>query len=276
MNTKSLITRILLTVCFLSSLSACFAANRIISLVPSQTELLCAMGFIHELVGVSDYCNYPEEVRNVSRIGGLELSIEKILSLRPSIVIDANNMHRKYEPLFRQLGLNYVNFTATRLNHTPDIAMNLAGLLNAPDKGSDFAEKWNAQLDELKIEPSPSRVKIYFEIWDTPVQGAGGQSFIGELIDYAGGTNILATNGDYPVVNHEMIIAADPDVIVLSYPTPSIDRVKARPGWLTVKAIKQNHIYAVDQDIFVRPGPRNLEAIALLKKIFQGVIDHEH
>lgn len=277
MNSKTLI-KVFIAILFLTCTQAHAATgeNRIVSLTPSLTELLCTIGFAAEIVGISDYCNYPTEVQNKTRIGGLELSIEKILSLRPSIIVDANNMHRKYEPLFKQLGLNYVNFTTTRLNHTPDTALALAGMLNAPEKGSDFTAKWNAQLDELDLKASDQRARVYFEIWDTPIQGAGGQSFISELIDQAGGTNILDTHGDYPVINHEMIIGADPDVILICYPSPDLDKIKNRPGWNVVKAVRQNHVYALDQDIFVRPGPRNLEAIALLKKIFQGVTDHAH
>lgn len=260
---------IVFTVATISTLQA--AENRIVSLVPSQTELLFEMGFGEQIVGVSDYCNFPEATGQISKIGGLELSIEKIVALRPTLLVDANSMHTKYAPLFNQLGLKYVNYVTTKLEHLPEVACKIATLLNEPDKGTAFAEAWNSRLSKLDMKKPANPVLVYFEIWDTPAQAAGNTSFIGELITRAGGINISGDQNDFPLVNSEAVIKANPDVIFAAYPLPNLENIKKRPGWSSVKAVKKDFLYALNQDIFVRPGPRNLEGLEQLNKIFHQV-----
>lgn len=262
----------ILAICLISAGSGpCAAENRILSLAPSQTELLFALGLGDQVVGVSDFCNYPPEAASRTSIGGLELNIEQIMSLRPSILVDVNNLHKKYEMLFRQLGLNYVNFSVTKLEHLPQAAEQLAEILSVPQKGLDFATSWNGQIESLALNKPEHPVKVYLEIWDTPMQAAGNNSYIGEMVNRAGGSNILSDQIDFPVINSETIISADPDVILISYPLPNLDIIKKRAGWASLKAVKNNQIYALDQDLFVRPGPRNLAGIAQLNKIFRQV-----
>lgn len=249
-----------------------FAAEiRIISLVPSQTELLFAIGAGDLIVGVSEYCNYPKETDKITKIGNMELSIEKIMSLKPTILIDVNHMHRKYELLFGQLGLNYVNFTMIKLEQLPQVASELAQILQLDDRANAFLSDWKTKTSALELLKPKKEVKVYFEIWDTPMQGAGGIGFIGEMITKAGGSNILDVDADFPVVNHEMIIAGNPDVILLAYPITSLESLKKRAGWKNLTAVKNNRVYFLDQDLFVRPGPRNLQGLKILNDIFRQV-----
>ncbi|MDD3146883.1 MAG: helical backbone metal receptor [Candidatus Riflebacteria bacterium] len=246
-------------------------ANRIISLVPSQTELLFELGFGDQIVGVSDFCNFPPATGKIEKIGGLELSIEKLVALQPTLLVDANSMHKKYEPLFQQLGLNYANFSTTRLEHLPVVACELAKLLKDPGKGILFSEAWNSRLRKLDLKKPEKGLLVYFEIWDTPMQAAGQSSFIGELISRSGGINICKDQTDFPLVNSESVINANPDVIFVAYPLPNLKNIKNRAGWASLKAVKNNLVFSLDQDLFVRPGPRNLEALELLNEIFHQV-----
>lgn len=245
--------------------------TRIISLVPSQTELLFAMGFGPEIVGVSDYCNFPDAAAKIQKIGNMELSIEKIMSLKPTILIDVNHMHRKYELLFSQLGLNYVNFSLKQLEQLPIVASEISQILGGNVQADSFIKDWKTKTSEVELVRPDKEVKVYFEIWDTPMQGVGGAGYIGEMIQKAGGTNVLDPKIDFPVVNHETVISSNPDVILVAYPVTSLDSLKNRPGWQNLKAIKNNRVYSLDQDLFVRPGPRNLEGLKILNKIFRQI-----
>ena len=270
---KKLFKSTLLLFCCLIALSSSSGATesaRIISLVPSQTELLFHMGLGNLVVGTSDYCNYPEEARNRPRIGALELNIERIMSLRPTLLVDVNSMHKKYELLFAQLGLNYLNFTVTRLDQLPKMAEELTRIIGRPEKGLEFAMSWRKQTAEMTGQQSASMPKVYFEIWDTPLQAAGGSSYIGDMIKAAGGENILSDPVDFPVVNPETIIQANPDVIIIAYPLPDPISLETRPGWQNLRAVKNHQIHILDQDPFIRPGPRNIEALLQLKKIFDS------
>ncbi len=262
-----------LSVFFLSIVNA--SETRVISLVPSQTEMIYALGLEDCMVGRSDYCNFPPEAQQKPSIGNMELNIEKIVSLRPTLLLDTNSMHQRYAPLFQQLGLRYINMPTTTLQQVKEAAAKVAELLGNTKAGERFSEDWDARLRRISPDSSEKPVSVYFEIWDTPAQAAGDSSFIGEIIRQAGGRNIYASQGDYPVVNPETLLKEDPEVILLSYPVTSLENIKKRPGWSALRAIKGNHLYALDQDLFVRPGPRNLNAVDRLHEIFKKVRSNE-
>eukprot|EP01156_Anaeramoeba_ignava_P018864 Anaeramoba_ignava/a93329_8.p1 GENE.a93329_8~~a93329_8.p1 ORF type:complete len:275 (-),score=27.60 a93329_8:156-980(-) len=268
---STLILTCIALICFPLLLNASLSTNRIVSLVPSNTELLFAMGFGKEIVGISDYCNYPAETKKLPTIGGLEVNIEKIISLKPTLVLDMNNMNKRYEPIFKQLGLNYINVNLKKLEDISHAATQIAKILSAPQKGEKFLKKWQEKKAALDIKVLKNQPKIYFEIWDTPTQAAGPASFIGELISIAGGKNIVSGKSKFPVVNAETIITQNPDVILLSYPIKNTDAIKNRPGWNITNAVKNNKIFILNQDLFVRPGPRNLDAIKELNQIFRKI-----
>ncbi len=241
---------------------------RVISLVPSQTEMLFHLGLGEHIAGISDYCNYPEATHSKPRVGALELNIERIMSLRPTLLVDVNNMHKKYALLFGQLGLNYVNFTVTRMDQLPRMAEELSQLIGKPEKGIEFAAAWKKKISEISVVSATRRPSVYFEIWDTPMQAAGHNSYIGDMIKAAGGDNIITDMSEFPVVNSETVLNADPDVIVISYPLTNKESIANRSGWQTLRAVRNKQIYALDQDLLIRPGPRNLEALELLRNIF--------
>ncbi|MBU1106312.1 MAG: cobalamin-binding protein [Candidatus Riflebacteria bacterium] len=262
---------LLIFLLLLTSVADAIGKNRIISLVPSQTELIFHLGLGEQIVGVSDYCNYPEEARNIPRVGAMELNIERIMSLRPTLLVDVNSMHKKYAMLFSQLGLNYINFTISRLEQLPQMAEELTKIIGEPAKGHEFATEWRQKTESLSLKPNSNKPKVYFEIWDTPMQAAGHNSYIGDMIQAAGGENIFNDTIDFPVVNTEAILSANPDAIIIAYPLPELVSIKNRPGWKNLRAVKSNQIYAMNQDLLIRPGPRNLEALKQLKEIFGNI-----
>jgi iron complex transport system substrate-binding protein len=242
--------------------------HRIISLVPSHTELLFELGFGDHLKGITNYCNYPPETQKIEQVGDLELDIEKIMILQPTLLLDLNSMHRKYAMLFAQLGLNYVDIKISNLKEIASAARQISRILGNPAKGEAFAENWLEQLAQIKQNHPTTAPKVYLEIWDTPMQAAGPNSYMGSLLAAAGAENIIEPGAAYPVVNSEQIINANPDFILLSYPLQGIEGVISRPGWNTLNAVKNSRVTALEQDLFVRPGPRNIKAIKILQRLF--------
>jgi iron complex transport system substrate-binding protein len=231
--------------------------------------MLFELGYGNQIVGISDYCNFPEETKKITKIGGLDLNVEKIMSLKPNMVLDLNAMHRKYQLLFSQLGLNYVNFNVTSLEDIGIMAEKIASILGPTTQSSSFSSTWQTRIQELATTKADYRPRIYLEIWDAPMQAAGPKSFMGEMLRRCGGQNIISEPVDYPVMNSEQIIAADPEIILVAYPHPNLDQIKKRPGWSNISAIKKNQIHALNQDLFVRPGPRNLQALKILQNLIQ-------
>ena len=91
------------------------------------------------------------------------------------------------------------------------------------------------------------------------------------IILAAGGENVLAKQNDYPVINSEILMVANPDIIILAYPDADIESVKKRPGWKIINAVKNNRVFSINQDTIVRPGPRNIEAIREINKFINKV-----
>ena len=248
--------------------------QRIVPLIPSSTELVCAIGAERYLVAVSDYCNYPPEVVNkLPRIGDQNLNIEKIVSLRPTIVLDTNNIHKRYSALFKRLGLNYVNLNIETQKDLPQAATILAAHLGDSTLSRRFIQDWNKKVQEFKSYKKSNilKPKIYVEIWNNPLQACGSKNNIHNIVTSAGGINVFSDIEDFPTVNSEMVIETNPDIILLIYPEASMESVKARPGWQNIKAIKNNAVFCIDQDIVVRPSLRNLEAIKQINEIINKV-----
>ena len=274
MKNKVLAIVLLVLFCFTFPINHLKAeeTNRIISLIPSSTEILFAIGFGNDVTAVSNYCNYPsKEIEGLPRIGDQNLNIEKIISLKPTILVDTNGIHKKYEAIFNKLHLNYVNLSIKHLDDIPLEAAKLAELLGNKNKADGFIEKWNLEISKLTTNKDMTIPKIYMEIWNNPIQAVGGNNIMDSMINTAGGKNALEKINDFPVVNSEILMVANPDIIILAYPDADIESVKKRPGWKSINAVKNNHIFAINQDTIVRPGPRNLEAIKTINNYINKV-----
>ena len=247
-------------------------SNRIISLIPSSTEMLFSIGFGREIIAVSNYCNYPsKEIEGLPRIGDQNLNIEKILSLKPTILVDTNGIHKRYEELFQKLKLNYLNLSIKSIEDVPLEASRLAEILGDKTKADDFIKKWNLEISKLTTNNDKKITSIYMEIWNNPIQAVGGNNIMNSIILAAGGENVLAKQNDYPVINSEILMVANPDIIILAYPDADIESVKKRPGWKIINAVKNNRVFSINQDTIVRPGPRNIEAIREINKFINKV-----
>lgn len=247
-----------------------FSEPRIISLLPSQTELLCELGYQKNLVGVSDLCNFPLDVASLPKVGALELDLEKIVSLKPNYIVDLNHAHEKYKSAFEKLGMIYLDYVLLKFNEILPVAASLSADLGNPERGEIFSRKWNEKLGKVSAKRERTR-RVYIEVWDSPIQAAGGGSFISDLITLSGGKNIFQeVESPYPIINAESVIKNDPEIIILTYPIKNPLSIFSRPGWESLSAAKSKSVIPTDPDIFVRPGPRCIEAIEKLSNILDS------
>ncbi|MFZ2961370.1 MAG: helical backbone metal receptor [Candidatus Ozemobacteraceae bacterium] len=253
-----------------SSAEIATSPRRIISLMPSLTELIFALHLGDRVVGVSDYCTFPVEVASCTRVGAMELNLERIVILRPELILDLEGMHQRYDDSFRRFGIPVKNYQVRRLAEIPSAAICLAKDLGEPAKGEEFAAKWNEELASLvtDISSKKSPRRVYIEVWDSPIQAAGPETFIDDILSAAGGKNILAASKlPFPVVDSEKIVLGSPEIILLAYRTKDPGAVARRSGWGNLPAVRAGAIRTIDPDVFVRPGPRCLAAIRELKSI---------
>ena len=253
-------------------------AVRVVSLVPAFTEIIFAIGAGDNIVGVTEYCNYPDEANRIEKVGGFSgatISIEKIISLKPDIVFVSADMHFRIIELLNQSGI--VSF-ALEPKNLEDIFMSIQtiGLLTGHENGAaETISFMREKLDRAaSLSAGKERVSVFWEIWNDPLMTAGSNTFISEAIKLAGGRNIFDdVMSSWPEVSVEQVIIRNPewimsdDIYGMNITQESLSR---RPGWRNINAVRNNRIGIVNADMIMRPGPRLADAILHIAQMFHG------
>jgi iron complex transport system substrate-binding protein len=246
--------------------------ERIVSLLPSLTETVCALGQCHKLVALDRYSNWPESVRQLPRMGGgLDPSIEAVLAQRPDLILMATSA-RGAERL-ASLGLNVLVLEPRTHADAQRVLHKVAQALGVPKAQSDAVwRQIDAGVDAAaqSLPPRAKGQKIYMEVSPAPY-GASESSFIGETLTRLGMRNILpASLGPFPKINPEFVVRAQPDVIMAG--DSSRASMVQRPGWSQLKAIQSGKVCAFspeESDMLVRAGPRMAEGARLMAQCLQ-------
>ncbi len=246
--------------------------QRIVSIAPTTTEILFAVGAGDQVVGVDDYSDYPAEALTKTSVGSFQLSIETILSLEPDLIVCGDLVPvDDLEPLEAQ-GIPYFVFATRTIDAVlKDIA--LAGILTGHVQESEILlDDLRARVDaitEKTLDSSVETPKVYVEYYPLWTYGPG--SFGDDLIRLAGGINIAAnTSSEYPEVTSEFVISSDPDVIVFTLgvmTTTTADEISERPGWDQITAVADGAIYSIDDNIVSRYGPRIVDGLEQLAEL---------
>ena len=246
--------------------------QRVVSLAPSVTETLFALGFGDRVVGVTTYCDYPPEARRLPKIGGFtNPSVEAIVATRPDLVIGVNDSsHPVKTKELEHLGIKIALISVTSLNEILNSFKSVARMLGHPEAGDKLAQKITRQFEEVKkrVAPAPRRSTL-LAVGLRPLVAVGGKNFIDELITLAGGDNI-AGHAAQPWLNlpDEYVIAKAPQVIIQA--GMGSERGTSAKYWSDLKsipAVKEGRVYSYPSDKILRPGPRvgeGLEEIARL------------
>jgi iron complex transport system substrate-binding protein len=264
----------LLVSCGLAAAQAASAPQpqRIVSLAPSVTETLFALGYANRLVGVTTFCDYPAEARSIPKIGGfLSPSLEVIVAKRPEHVIGVSSATDPMKAReMERLGLKVTLISLASVSDILNSIQRLARLLGNPPAGEQLAEKITRQFHNVKQRVAPARRRrTLLAVGLRPLVAVGGNNFIDELITVAGGDNI-AGNAAQPWLNlpDEYIVAKAPQVIIEA--GMGSDRGAAAKHWAdlqSIPAVKERRVYSYPSDKILRPGPRigeGLEEIARL------------
>lgn len=234
---------------------------RIVSILPSLTEMVCQLGQCQRLVGVDRYSNFPQSVRSLPRVGGgLDPSVEAIVALRPDIVLLATSS--PVAARLESLGLVVLALEPKRYADVHRVLEQVARVLGVPG-AQQLWQQIEAGVDAAarSLPPAVRGKRIYFEVNGAPY-AAGTASFIGETLQRLGMRNIVpAELGPFPKINPEFVVRADPDLIMVGDAT--FAGMAQRPGWAAMRAIAQHRVCVFDpaeSDIMVRAGPRIAEA----------------
>ncbi len=251
--------------------------QRIVSLAPSNSEILFAVGAEDQVVGVTQFCNYPPEAcEGKEVVGGFSaksISMEVIVSLEPDLVVAGGEIHRPIIEALEQQGIPVISLTGRSFQDVYADIQLVGQVTGHPDQAAQVVAEMQARVaavtEAVADIPPEERLRVFYEVWDEPLMTAGPNTFIGQMIDLAGGVNIFDDVAeDYPVISSEEVIRRNPDVILA--PDTHADKVTPealaqRPGWETIRAVQEGRIHLVNGDIVSRPGPRivdGLEAVA--------------
>lgn len=240
--------------------------QRIVSLMPSLTELVCALDACQRLVGVDDYSNFPAQVRTLPHVGGMEdARVETIVGLKPDLVL-APTSSRALERL-QQLGLKVFAVEPRTFADVQRVLQLLGPVLAARDGARVWQEiEQGIAAAARELPPSMRGARVYFEVSTAPY-AASESSFIGELLTRIGVRNIVpGALGPFPKLNPEFVVRADPDVIMLAEDEPAA-RIDTRPGWQRIRAVREGRVCEfsdAQRDLLVRAGPGMADAARLM------------
>lgn len=253
--------------------------ERIVSLSPSATEILFALGLGPKVVGVTRFCDYPPEALGKEKVGGFSNpSVEKVVSLNPDLVVADAGIQAGTVERLGKLGLKVVALKPKNVEEILDrIRMlgRLTGMVEEAEKlTSEMKARMEAVRERVKHIPESDRPKVYYEVWHDPLMSVGPGSFIHVMLEEAGGVNIFRdAKTDYPLVSPEAVIERNPDVIITTKHNPaSLDEIRSRPGWDVIKAIKLGRLYKLDDNIIVRYGPRVVEGLEALARVMHPTL----
>jgi len=242
--------------------------RRIVSLLPSLTETICALGACERLIATDRFSNWPARVSSLPKIGDFEhLELESLVRLAPDLVLLSRT--QRIDGRLAQLGLaGFALDSETYASIAHDVAA-IGALLGEPQRASALNERIEREVQRIGAAARGAQhgraPSVYFEVDPTPY-AAGASSYIGELLGRLGARNIVdRALGPFPKLNPEYVVRRDPDIIMMSSDQP--DALEQRPGWAELRSVRAGHICRFDKavrDTIVRPGPRVAEGMAAL------------
>lgn len=246
--------------------------QRVVSLLPSNTEILFAVGAGPQVVGVTDFCDYPPQVRGLPRVGGIvpgSLSVERVVSLAPDLVLSGGRLQQPVIEALERLGIPVFALEPRTIEGVYDNIRKVGRLTGHPEQAEAVVQTMQRRVQAVRQAvadlPPQDRVRVFYEVWDNPLMTAGPSTFIGQLIELAGGINVFADlRQDWPQVSLEELVRRDPDVILGPATHGSglvVDELRRRPGWQNLRAVQNGRVHLVEDNLISRPGPRLVEGL---------------
>lgn len=252
--------------------------QRIVSLIPSNTEIAFALGLGDKIVGVTDHDDFPEEVANIEKVGGLELNLEKIVALEPDLVLA--NIYHKTGPVDVVSKLEQAGICVLVINDSNSFdeaydTFRMIGdatgkSIEAENLIADMKARYAAIKEKASSIKEEERKKVWIEVTAPPdLYTTGKGTFIHEMLETIGAMNIAGDQEGWIAFTEEQVVALNPDVILINYTyiENAVDQMLQREGWGSIPAIINKQVYMLDEDIVSRPGPRLVDGLELIAKL---------
>jgi iron complex transport system substrate-binding protein len=251
--------------------------QRIISLAPSNTEILFALGLGDRIVGVTDYCNYPPEAKTKPSIGGYNTpNIEQVIAMNPDLVLATEVHQTNLIPQLESRGLTVIGLSPKNISEVLD-AITLVGKATGQEKEAaslvtDMQKRIKAVTDKTSKLSESQKPRVFYIFWQDPIWTAGAGSFEDELIQMAGGVNIAHDLNGYVDISLETVIMANPEVMIAGIGMGTgedlpLQFVQTESRLQDVDARQNERIYGTNMDVVGRPGPRVVDALEEFLKL---------
>lgn len=245
--------------------------KRVISLAPSITEMVYAVGAGDKLVGVTTYCNFPEAANSVQKVGDtMTPDLEKIVALRPDVILVSTDS--QLEAFMKMLDERGIAVYVIQSKDVADVLGDmerLGELLGTQSQASVAVSDLRKRVEAATSAPRAEPLKVFVQISREPLFTIGAESFITTLVSQVGAVSVtkdIATG--YPVLSKETAAAADPDVIILS---ESDDNREPNDALKNSNAVKNGRVFRIPADLLSRPGPRSVEALEQMANVVSQV-----
>lgn len=247
--------------------------RRIVSLVPSVTEIIYALHAEDQLVGVTDFCNYPPAATTKQSIGSYaDPGLETVASLSPDLIImGVASSDQVLLDQFEQLGVPVYLVSATSLHGTMDTIIRLGELTGHQSQAQLLVAAMSKQIEKVKRMRHSHAVRTLVCVMIKPLIVAAGATLADDLITMAGGSNVAAALQRYPTISMEAVLAYDPELIIVSPHPGTPNPADFFLNWPQLQAVRNKHVINVPADLLQRPGPRLVDGLLALAHQYEQI-----
>lgn len=244
--------------------------EKIVSVIPSNTEIAFSLGLDKEIVGVSDFDNYPEAATKKEKIGGLDFNVEKVISLKPDLVLAHGSSSATAKEGLQQIADAGIKVLVVNNAQNFDQVYESIQMIGTATGTKETAEKviadMKSKMEAIKAEaakiPEADRKTAYIEVSPAPdIYTTGKNTFMDEMLQIINAKNAAGDQEGWVKIDQEAIIKTNPDVIISLYGPNSTDQILSRKGWEQVNAVKNKEVVEVNSDLVSRSGPRLAEGV---------------
>jgi len=272
------IVNIFMLLLILSSLSCHKAIKetdepRYVVLSPEIAEILAALGLESRIVGLTDECTYPPSLREIPKVGAFgAIKTENVIALKPSLIFSSGLEQEGISQDLQRLGYEVVSVYPQSVAQIYEEIKRVGAITGTDKEAETLVQSMQSEIGAIRQSTAGKIVpKVYLEIYRDPLMSVADNSFVGELIEIAGGNNVFDTlERDYSRVKAEAVIAAKPDIMIC-YSQDSSKNIRNRKGWQDIPAIRDSMIFfedSIDPDLIQRAGPRIVEGLRKLSQIY--------
>jgi iron complex transport system substrate-binding protein len=257
-----------------SSVASGIYPQRLVSGIPSITEMLFALDLGERVVGVTTNCNYPPAALKKEKIGGFALNLEKIVSLKPDLVFMLEDAQKPDIAKLKNFGLAVYTINPHNLEEVLESLLKIGKVTGKEKKARALGAKMKIKIASLQPETGGlsgvlKRPRVLVIVGANPLIVVGGGTYIDDIVKQAGGQNIAGqARVAYPQYSFEKLLNEDPDFLVISGGALKQEEIGRDDRWQRLRAVRNNRILFINSDIISRPGPRVVEAIEALAQKF--------